>query len=66
MIQLDPRKRPRVEDLESLPSLQPAMNAAKAIANDYKSQQVSLLPFFPTINNHNHLTSHSMTSPIVI
>lgn len=40
MIQLDPRKRPRVEDLESLSALQPAMNTAKTFANDFKTQQV--------------------------
>ena len=42
MLQLDPRKRPRVEDLEVLSAIQPAMTAARALSSDYKQQQVSL------------------------
>jgi len=41
MIQIDPKKRPRVEDIEMLSSIQPAMNIAKGIVNDFKIQQVS-------------------------
>ena len=41
MLQLDPRKRPRVEDLEVLSAIQPAMTAARALSSDYKQQQVS-------------------------
>lgn len=40
MLQLDPRRRPRVEELETLPAMQPAMNAAKLTLSDYKMQQV--------------------------
>lgn len=40
MIQLDPRRRPRVEDLEASLPLQPAMSAAKLIHNEFKFQQV--------------------------
>eukprot|EP00981_Chlorochromonas_danica_P000180 scaffold49_cov180-Ochromonas_danica.AAC.3 len=39
MLQIDPRKRPRVEDLENLPGLQPALTQARAILNDFKLQQ---------------------------
>jgi hypothetical protein len=59
MIQLDPRKRPRVEDLEILSSLQPAMNAAKAIANDYKTQQVSFPKFTANAFAYQSLLLHN-------
>lgn len=39
MLQVDPRRRPRVEDLELLPAAQPAMCQAHAIMNEYKFQQ---------------------------
>lgn len=42
MLQVDPRRRPRVEELEALPALQPAMTSAKAIHTDFKQQQVPL------------------------
>ena len=38
MLQLDPRSRPRVEDLEVLPVLQPYMTAARNLTNDFKVQ----------------------------
>lgn len=40
MLQVDPRRRPRVEELEALPALQPAMTAARGTLNDFKQQQV--------------------------
>ncbi len=39
MLQKDPRRRPRVEDLENLPALQPAMNVIRNQINEYKVQQ---------------------------
>ena len=40
MLQVDPRRRPRVEELEALPALQPAMGPARSIHSDFKQQQV--------------------------
>lgn len=39
MLQLDPRQRPRVEDLETLPALQAAINTAKNVNQEFKFQQ---------------------------
>lgn len=39
MIHVDPRKRPSVEELEKMNSLQPAMNTALSIVNDFRQQQ---------------------------
>ena len=38
MIQLDPRRRPRVEDLEGFPGIEGAIRTAKALLNNYASQ----------------------------
>ena len=35
MIQLDPRRRPRVEDLEAMPGIDSAMRSAKLLLNQY-------------------------------
>jgi hypothetical protein len=40
LLQVDPRKRPRVEDLENLPSVQQYMSQARNILNDYRMNQV--------------------------
>lgn len=40
MLQVDPRKRPRVEDLESLPALQSALTTARSLLQDFKFQSV--------------------------
>eukprot|EP01033_Poteriospumella_lacustris_P001032 gene1032-744_t len=40
MIQLEPRRRPRVEDLENLPALQAQMVGARNIWNDYRFQHM--------------------------
>ena len=36
---MDPKKRPRVEDLEGLPALQPAMTAARALAAEHAARE---------------------------
>jgi serine/threonine protein kinase len=40
MIQLDPRRRPRVEDLENIGALQTHMGGARSIWNEYKFQHI--------------------------
>lgn len=42
MLQVDPRKRPRVEELEVIPGLQGALGAARGMLADFKNQQVLL------------------------
>lgn len=41
LLQTDPKRRPRVEDLENLSAIQPYISSARAILNDYKMQHVS-------------------------
>lgn len=36
---MDPKRRPRVEDLEGLPALQPAMTAARALAAEHAQRE---------------------------
>lgn len=39
MLQLDPKRRPRVEDLEQLPALQSALIPARRIVNEFQQHQ---------------------------
>ena len=42
MLQVDPKKRPRVEDLEVLPAIQSEMLNAKLILGEFRLQQVNI------------------------
>jgi hypothetical protein len=41
MLQVDPRRRPRVEELESMPALEPHMHNARRLSTDFRQQQVT-------------------------
>ena len=40
MLQVDAKRRPRVEDLEALPAMQSSMQVAKSIFSEFKVQRV--------------------------
>jgi hypothetical protein len=43
MLQVDPRRRPRVEELESMPALEPHMHNARRLSTDFRQQQVKTI-----------------------